>query len=121
MFNLEGSIEKDDLEILNMDDLEDERKRGRKVKLGTENCEFWFQPCLFGLSGSLQWTVTDEDCISRERSGWRETAVVDVGMSNSVSGRSHRAEHMAGASCFSGSISITKGHQKGRISLKELG
>lgn len=42
MFNLEGSIEKDDLEILNMDDLEDERKRGRKVKLEAENCEFWF-------------------------------------------------------------------------------
>lgn len=116
--NLKGRIEKDDLEILNMGDLEDESKRGRIVKLGAEKCEFLVY---LGVSGSLQWTVRDADCISRERSGWGDTQVTDMGITNIVSGRNQRGEHMAGGSSLLGSISINKGHQKGRNSLKELG
>lgn len=101
-----------------MGDLADKRKRGRIVKLGAKKCEFLVY---LGVSGSLQGTVTDADCISRERSGWKDTAVRDMGITNIVSGRNHRGEHMAGASSLLGSISTNKGHQKGRNSLKELG
>lgn len=74
-----------------------------------------------GLSGSLQWTVTDEDYISRERSGWRDTAVMDLKMITDVV-RVHEIteEQTTGADSFSRSIYINEEHSKERVSLKEL-
>lgn len=74
-----------------------------------------------GISGSLQWTVTDEDYISRERSGWRDTAVMDLRMiTDIVRVREITEERTTGANSFSRSIYINEGHSKERVSLKEL-